>query len=34
MSAPRPARSTDASAITVGADGRVPSDKHFVFFNN
>src|SRR6476660_528824 len=24
----------DASAIVVGADGRVLSDKHFVFFNN
>nr|WP_210728270.1 TerD family protein [Cellulomonas septica] len=24
----------DASAIVVGADGKVLSDKHFVFFNN
>jgi tellurium resistance protein TerD len=24
----------DASAIALGADGRVLSDKHFVFFNN
>jgi tellurium resistance protein TerD len=24
----------DASAIVVGADGKVVSDKHFVFFNN
>lgn len=24
----------DASAIGVGADGKVASDKHFVFFNN
>ena len=24
----------DASAIVLGADGRVLSDKHFVFFNN
>ena len=24
----------DASAIMVQADGKVPSDKHFVFFNN
>ena len=24
----------DASAIAVGADGKVLSDKHFVFFNN
>jgi tellurium resistance protein TerD len=24
----------DASAIVVGADGKVVSDKHFIFFNN
>src|SRR3712207_5066337 len=24
----------DASAICVGADGKVLSDKHFIFFNN
>jgi tellurium resistance protein TerD len=24
----------DASAIAVGADGKVLSDKHFIFFNN
>src|SRR5918996_3932080 len=24
----------DASAIIVGADGKVLSDKHFIFFNN
>jgi tellurium resistance protein TerD len=24
----------DASAIVVGADGKVMSDKHFIFFNN
>ncbi|MBN9619832.1 MAG: TerD family protein, partial [Actinobacteria bacterium] len=24
----------DASAILLGADGRVPSNQHFVFFNN
>lgn len=24
----------DASALACGADGRVPSDAHFVFFNN
>ncbi|ONK12262.1 TerD family protein [Streptomyces sp. MP131-18] len=24
----------DASALVVGADGRVPTDEHFVFYNN